>query len=69
MQKLFGNKANELLRTPEFTTKNLIKRANVTALCTTDDPIDSLEYHLEIAQDKEFGVKVLPTYRPDKAME
>ena len=31
-------------------------------------PIDSLEYHLEIAQDKEFGVKVLPTYRPDKAM-
>ena len=66
--EIIWNKANELLRTPEFTTKNLIKRANVTALCTTDDPIDSLEYHLEIAQDKEFGVKVLPTYRPDKAM-
>ena len=66
--EVIWNKANELLRTPEFTTKNLIKRANVTALCTTDDPIDSLEYHLEIAQDKEFGVKVLPTYRPDKAM-
>lgn len=66
--QVIWEKANKLLNTPEFTSKNLIKKANVVALCTTDDPVDSLEYHMEIAKDKEFGVKVLPTYRPDKAM-
>ena len=38
------------------------------ALCTTDDPADSLEWHKKIAEDESFGVKVLPSYRPDKAM-
>ena len=66
--KEIWDRANALLRTPEFTTKELIKKSNVKALCTTDDPIDSLEYHLEIAKDKEFGVKVLPTFRPDKVL-
>ena len=66
--KEIWDRANALLRTPEFTTKELIKKSNVKALCTTDDPVDSLEYHLEIAQDKEFNVKVLPTFRPDKAL-
>jgi glucuronate isomerase len=61
-------KCNELLQTKEFTAKELIKNSNVKGLCTTDDPIDSLEYHIEIAKDKEFGVKVLPTFRPDKAI-
>jgi len=41
---------------------------NVELVCTTDDPIDSLEYHQKIAADKSFGIKVLPTFRPDKAM-
>lgn len=67
--EVIWKKANELLHKPEFSTKNLIKNSNVKAVCTTDDPVDSLEYHLEIAKDKEFGVKVLPTFRPDKAMQ
>ena len=42
--------------------------SKVKALCTTDDPADSLEWHKKIAEDKSFGVKVLPSYRPDKAL-
>ncbi len=61
-------RCNQLLQTPEFTARSLIKRSNVKALCTTDDPVDSLEYHLMLAEDKSFDVKVLPTFRPDKAM-
>lgn len=66
--KIIWNKANNLLQTENFTAKALIKNSNVKALCTTDDPIDSLEYHEKVAQDKEFDVKVLPTFRPDKAL-
>jgi len=61
-------KCNELLQQKEFSAKSLIEKSNVKGLCTTDDPIDDLKYHLEIANDKEFNVKVLPTFRPDKAI-
>lgn len=61
-------RANELLKKEEFSAKGLIKRSNVKALCTTDDPIDSLEYHKIISEDKEFNVKVTPTMRPDKGI-
>ncbi|RAK63878.1 glucuronate isomerase [Hymenobacter edaphi] len=56
-----------LLRTPEYSVRNLLKKMNVQTLCTTDDPSDSLEHHRAIAADP-FGVQVLPTFRPDKAM-
>lgn len=59
--------SNALLQTDEFTAQGLIKRSNVKAICTTDDPVDSLEYHVAIANDTDFGVKVLPTFRPDKS--
>jgi len=59
--------ANELLQKDEFTARNLILRSNVTALCTTDDPADSLEHHLAIALERTFNVKVLPAFRPDKS--
>lgn len=62
-------KCNVLLQQDEFSAKNLIKRSNVKALCTTDDPVDSLEYHQKIRADKTFDVKVLPTFRPDMALE
>ena len=62
------NRANELLKTNEFTAKRLIERSNVKALCTTDDPADTLEFHQEILKDENFKVKVLPTFRPDKAI-
>ena len=47
----------------------MIKRSNVKVICTTDDPTDDLYYHDQIKQQKEFGVKVLPTFRPDKGLE
>ncbi|MFA7256532.1 MAG: glucuronate isomerase [Kiritimatiellales bacterium] len=56
-----------MLRTPEFSARNLMRKMNVKLVCTTDDPVDSLEYHKQIAADG-FEVKVLPTFRPDKAM-
>ncbi len=57
----------EKLRTPEFSARNLMRKMNVKLVCTTDDPIDSLEWHKQIADDG-FEIKVLPTFRPDKAM-
>ncbi len=58
---------NEKLRQPDFSARNLILRSNVKVICTTDDPADSLEWHQRIAADG-FPVKVLPSFRPDKAM-
>lgn len=59
---------NAKLGTKEFSARNLIKKSNVKLICTTDDPIDSLEWHRKIAEDDTFDVKVLPAWRPDKAM-
>ncbi len=56
-------RCNELLATDDYRARSLIKRSGVEALCTTDDPIDTLEYHKALS---DFDVKVLPTLRPDK---
>lgn len=58
---------NGLMQTPSYTVRNLLRKMRVTVLCTTDDPADSLEFHRQIASDG-FETKVLPTFRPDKAM-
>ena len=58
---------NEKLQTPEYSCRNIIRMANVHTICTTDDPVDSLEYHQKIKADG-FEVAVLPAWRPDKAM-
>lgn len=55
------------LRTPEYSARGLMLKYNVETVCTTDDPVDSLEHHLKCKADG-FQVKVLPTWRPDKAM-
>lgn len=55
------------LRTPEFSARSLMKHYNVEVVCTTDDPADSLEHHLTL-KNEGFEIKVLPTWRPDKAM-
>jgi glucuronate isomerase len=55
------------LRTPEFSARGLMKHYNVESVCTTDDPVDSLEHHIAL-KNEGFSVKVLPTWRPDKAM-
>lgn len=55
------------LKTPEFSARGLMKKFNVETVCTTDDPIDSLEYHQSL-RDQGFEIRVLPAWRPDKAM-
>jgi glucuronate isomerase len=55
------------LKTPEYSVKSLLRKMNVKVLCTTDDPTDSLVHHQKIKADG-FEIKVLPTFRPDKAM-
>lgn len=54
------------LQTPEYSVQGLIKKMKVETICTTDDPLDNLEYHQQLAQNN--VVKVLPAFRPDKAM-
>ncbi len=58
---------NALLNTPAYSVRNIIRMANVHTICTTDDPVDSLEPHRAIRASG-FEVKVLPAWRPDKAM-
>lgn len=62
------NLCNEKLSQPSMSARNLIKQSNVTLICTTDDPVDSLIWHKKIAEDETFDVQVLPAWRPDKAM-
>lgn len=62
------NHANERIRAGGFTPRNLIKKSKVTALCTTDDPADSLEYHQLLKEEKGFDCRILPAFRPDKAL-
>jgi glucuronate isomerase len=66
---IIWKKVNELLSDGQFSARDLIIRSNVKLICTTDDPIDSLEYHIKIKELKDFDVKVLPTFRPDKGIE
>ena len=64
--KRIWDKCNECLAKPEFRAQELIRRSNVEIICTTDDPIDTLEYHKAL---QGFSTKILPTFRPDKAVE
>lgn len=66
--EMIWEKTNAKLQDGTLTARSLIKQSNVKAICTTDDPIDSLEYHKQIADDTTFDVKVLPTFRPDKSI-
>lgn len=65
--KEIWDECNIKLQTPEYSVRNIIRKANVNTICTTDDPTDSLEYHRQIKADN-FEVAVLPAWRPDKAM-
>lgn len=61
------NHCTALLQTPGFRARGLMQHYHVEVVCTTDDPVDSLEHHLALKEEG-FGIKVLPTWRPDKAM-
>ena len=55
------------LQTKEYSVRNLLRKMNVKVVCTTDDPVDTLEHHQKIKDDG-FEIKILPAFRPDKAM-
>ncbi|HEV7380176.1 MAG TPA: glucuronate isomerase, partial [Dyadobacter sp.] len=55
------------LKRPDFNVRSLLTKMNVKTVCTTDDPIDSLSFHKQISESG-YDIKVLPTFRPDKAM-
>ncbi|MDV5167848.1 glucuronate isomerase [Photobacterium rosenbergii] len=75
--KLFGpetadgiwHECNEMLASPEFSARGIMKQMNVVMAGTTDDPIHSLEYHKAIAEDDSFDVEVAPSWRPDRAFK
>lgn len=62
------NKANKIIESKDFSAKNLIKKSNVALIGTTDDPCDDLIWHKKIREDKDFATKVIPTFRPDNAI-
>ncbi|MBQ9849067.1 MAG: glucuronate isomerase [Clostridia bacterium] len=62
------NRANAAIKAGGFTPRELIEKSNVSHLCTTDDPADNLEYHVLLAKEADFRCKVLPAFRPDKAL-
>jgi len=61
------DETSAFLQTKEYSVRGLLERMKVKLICTTDDPVDNLEYHQQIKKDN-WSVKVLPAFRPDKAM-
>ena len=66
-KEIFDACNDKLINDPDMTARGLMRRYNVETVCTTDDPVDSLEYHKAV-RDSGFEIKMLPTWRPDKAM-
>ncbi|TFF99641.1 MAG: glucuronate isomerase [Promethearchaeota archaeon] len=62
------NQVKELIKQDEFRPQALLEHMNVEIMCTTDDPLDSLEHH-KVLKDSSCKTKILPTWRPDKAMQ
>jgi glucuronate isomerase len=61
------DECNEKLAQPEYSAREMMRRYNVQVVCTTDDPVDTLEHHIR-TRESGFEIKMLPTWRPDKAM-
>ncbi len=67
-EKGIWDETEKLLRKDEFSVCSIIEKMNVKVMCTTDDPVDSLEHHVKIRSSGR-GFKVVPTFRPDKALD
>jgi glucuronate isomerase len=61
-------RCNGLLARDDYRVRSLLTRMNVRVVCTTDDPVDTLEHHARLASDASFPVTVVPTFRPDAAL-
>lgn len=66
--KSIWEECNAMLALPEFSTQGILRRMNVEVVCTTDDPVDSLEHHIAMKKNPALKVRVVPAWRPDKAM-
>ena len=66
-REIFDECNDKLQNDPNYTARGFMRRYNVECVCTTDDPIDSLEHHIK-TRESGFEIKMLPTWRPDKAM-
>ncbi|MBI3720109.1 MAG: glucuronate isomerase [Sphingobacteriales bacterium] len=66
-EKIYADTSAKL-QTKDFSVRRLLEKMNVKVICTTDDPVDSLEYHRQIKNDG-WHVKVFQAFRPDKAMK
>ncbi|MDO4587780.1 MAG: glucuronate isomerase [Planctomycetia bacterium] len=65
------NRCNDMLAQKSFSARGIMRQMNVRVVCTTDDPVDPLEYHKKIAADNQngsFDIRVLPTFRPDRIL-
>nr|WP_275695553.1 glucuronate isomerase [Fredinandcohnia sp. SECRCQ15] len=62
-------KTNSLLNGEGFGVRDLITKSKVKVVCTTDDPVDNLQYHLQLREEQDFPVVVVPGFRPDKGLE
>lgn len=60
------DESSEKINSPEFSVRSLLRKMNVKVVCTTDDPLDSLEFHQQLRADTSLDIKVLPAFRPDK---
>ena len=61
-------KCNAILQQPDMSARGIIRKSNVKLICTTDDPVDDLQWHEKLAADPTAPAVVLPAFRPDKAM-
>lgn len=62
------DRANDAVKNGDFRPQSLIMKSNVKVVCTTDDPVDDLKYHKLLKDVTDFDCKVLPSFRPDKAL-
>ena len=65
--KRIYDECSRKLQTKDYSVRNLLRKMNVRVVCTTDDPTDTLAHHQKI-KDDHFEIKILPAFRPDKAM-
>ncbi len=66
--KSIYEECNRRIRAADFSAREIMQQSRVEVVCTTDDPADALEHHRAIAADKSFTIRVLPAWRPDKAL-
>jgi glucuronate isomerase len=62
------DKCTKILQTDAFSSQEILQKMDIQLICTTDDPVDNLKYHQQLRNDPKFPVRVLPAFRPDKAM-